>query len=69
MASEEKRQKPVSQTEGIALFVFLVGVLSIIVPWSASASGMDVSVYVTPMFLIIGILNMISGIALLLTKK
>jgi len=65
----EDFSKIVSRIEGIAIFVFTLGLLSILVPWFASTSGLDVNVYVTPMFLIIGILNIISGIALFTIKK
>jgi len=62
-------KQPVSKIDGIAFFIVLLGILAILTPWFATRSGMDVSIYVTPMFLIIGILNIVAGLALFFIKS
>jgi hypothetical protein len=62
-------KQPVSRIDGIAFFIIVLGILTILTPWFATQSGMDVSIFVTPMFLIIGILNIVAGLALFFVKS
>jgi len=60
--------KSFTREESIAVFVIVLGLLAILTPWFATQSGMDISIFITPMFLIIGILNIIAGVALFFSK-
>lgn len=61
-------KKPFTREESIAIFVIVLGLLALLTPWFATQSGMNISVFITPMFLIIGVLNIVAGIALFLSK-
>ncbi|MEM2373735.1 MAG: hypothetical protein QXI11_04755 [Thermoproteota archaeon] len=61
-------KKSFTREESIAMFIIVLGLLTISTPWFATQSGMDISIFITPMFLIVGILNIVAGIALFLSK-
>jgi len=62
-------KKPATKKDGMALALFGLGLMTVLAPWYATQVGfIDPSVFLAPLFIVIGVLNIIFGIALFFMK-
>jgi len=62
-------KNPATKKDGLALALFGLGLITILAPWYAAQVGfIDPSVFLAPLFIVIGVMNILMSIALFFMK-
>lgn len=69
MSEKPPPKRPATTKDGMALALFGLGLITMLAPWYAARVGfIDPSVFLAPLFVVIGLLDIIMAIALFYMK-